>query len=404
MQPHPVHDRPGGRYLSSVPWLLQALKISLSKTAQQEPSPTPVMDPAASDWHNLTAEVLRKVVDLLQPQETAASAFPTKEAYLSSFLRVCPRWFYAACKILVPAWSTLWYVVFLVTLKFAAGLDIRHVIVHPMWGSDAILESLLRMCPAAHTLELPVRSSLTEATVSILRGLPRIRFLDVSRKPVLSITELTQLEGVTTLLAWFPDLSDKHPIWELCTICESLTTLKHISIADVHRPHVTPANWQEKMNCLTQLKLLESLASRRVPSPACLAALTMLTRLELFCFHDHRQESLSSAMDVMPSLTRSKALRLGPCPSVDHLALISGMPHLTSLDITGSKHDYCGATGSLHAVHKLCHMAIVRDLDCCLWLNWFTDRYVCVHVWSQGQAENKADLCISGTKYKITLM
>jgi len=85
----------------------KALKLSLSKTAQQEPSPTPVMDPAASDWHNLTAEVLRKVVDLPQPQETAASAFPPKKVYLSSFLRVCPRWYYAARKSLMPAWSAL---------------------------------------------------------------------------------------------------------------------------------------------------------------------------------------------------------------------------------------------------------------------------------------------------------
>ncbi len=219
----------------------------------------------------------------------------------------------------------------------------------------------------------------------------------------LSLTELTQLEGVTTLLAWFPALSDKHPIWELCTICESLTTLKHISVEDVPHPHTTPANWQEKMNCLTQLKLLASLASRRVPSPACLAALTLLTRLELFCFRDPRQESLSSAMDVMPSLAQLKALRLGPCPSVEHLELLSGMPYLMSLDITGSKNSVHGATGSLHAVHKLCHMAIVKDLDCCLWLNW-PDCLRCVHVWLQGQAENKVDLCISGTKYKVTLM
>ena len=261
------------------------------------------------------------------------------------------------------------------------------------------------MSPAAQSLELPFRNGLTQATISTLRGLPRIRFLDVSRKPVpLSIIDMTQLEGVTALLAWFPDLSDKHPKWELCTICESLKTLKHISVADVPHPHATPANWQEKMNCLTQLKLLESLASRRVPSPACLAALTMLTKLELFCFRDQRQESLSSAMDVMPSLTRLKALRLGPCPSVEHLELLSGMPYLTSLDITGSKHDWHGATCSLHAVHKLCHMAIVKDLDCCLWLNCHRACGKYLHVWSQGQAEDKVDLCVSGTKYKITLM
>ncbi len=66
----------------------------------------PVMDLAASDWQNLTAEVLCKVVDLLQPQDTAASAFAPKKAYLSSFQRVCPRWLDAACKSLVPAWST----------------------------------------------------------------------------------------------------------------------------------------------------------------------------------------------------------------------------------------------------------------------------------------------------------
>jgi len=264
-------------------------------------------------------------------------------------------------------------VLFLVTLRFAAGLGIRHIIA-PKGVNDLYLETLLKMCPAAQSLELPFRNGLTQATISTLRGLPRIRFLDVSRIPVpLSITDLTQLEGVTALLAWSSNTSDEHPKWELCTICESLTTLKHLSVADVDRPYVTPANWQEKMNCLTQLKLLESLASRRVPSPACLAALTMLTRLELFCFRDQRQESLSSAMDVMPSLTRLKALRLGPCPSVEHLALLSGMPHLTSLDITGSKHDWYGASCSLHAVHKLCHMAIVKDLDCCLWLNSYTD-------------------------------
>jgi len=291
---------------------------------------------------------------------------------------------------------------YLVTLKFAADLGIRHLI-SPTWGTDYHLEVLLSIKPAVQSLELPYSSRLTEATISTLRGLPRIRFLDVSRDPVpLSIKDLTQLEGVTVLLAWFSNTSDNDPKWELCTICESLTTLKHISVADVHHPHVAPGDWQEKMNCLTQLKLLESLASRRVPSPACLAALTKLTRLELSCFRDQRQEYLSFAMDVMPSLTRLKNLRLGPCPSVEHLELLSGMPNLTSLDITGSKHFWCSATCSLHAVHKLCHMAIVKDLDCCLWLDRDPNRYV--HVWSQGQAENKVDLCISGTKYKITLM
>ncbi len=73
---------------------------------RHDASPMPMMDPAASDWRNLTAEVLRKVVDLLQPQDTAASAFASKKTYLSSFQRVCPRWLDAASKSLVPAWST----------------------------------------------------------------------------------------------------------------------------------------------------------------------------------------------------------------------------------------------------------------------------------------------------------
>ncbi len=82
--------------------------------------------------------------------------------------------------------------VFLVTLEFAAGLDMRHVILHHRLGNDAFLEMLLRTCPAAQSLELPFRSTLTEATISTLKGLPRIRFLDVSRNPVpLSITLLS---------------------------------------------------------------------------------------------------------------------------------------------------------------------------------------------------------------------
>ncbi len=210
------------------------------------------------------------------------------------------------------------------------------------------------------------------------------------------------------MLAWFHYSQEQHGKWRLSTICENLTTLKHICIVEHCQVHAVPADWQEKLNCLTQLKLLESLASRRVPSPACLAALTKLTRLELSCIDDRRNHYLNSAMDVVPSLPCLKALWLGPCPSAAHLRFLSRMPHLTSL-IVGyilPFHNYYSTTleasgvCSLRDVHELCCMAIVKNLDCKLEIGNNT----CVHVWSQGQVEDKVHFCIPGTEYKLTVM
>ena len=58
-----------------------------------------------------------------------------------------------------------------------------------------------------------------------------------------------------------------------------------------------------------------------------------------------------------------------------------------------------GPKCSLRDVHKLCCMAIVKNLDCHLRIDSNTD----VHVWSQGQADDKVDFCIPGTKYKLTV-
>ncbi len=134
------------------------------------------------------------------------------------------------------------------------------------------------------------------------------------------------------MLAWFKNSQEQLGKWRLCTICENLTTLKHISITENCFAHAVPIDWQEKLNCLTQLKLLESLASKLIPSPACLAALTNLTRLEPYCFYD-RNCHLNPVMDIVPSLPRLEALQLGLCPSKRHLQSLSRMPHLTYLVI-----------------------------------------------------------------------
>ena len=141
---------------------------------------------------------------------------------------------------------------------------------------------LLDRYSGAQSLTLPFKGIVTEKTISTLQEFPRIRFLDVSfDRSGLNINELVQLEGLTTMISWFRNIPEQLRKWRLCTICESLTTLKHISVAERYPMHDVPADWQEKLSCLTQLNLLESLASRRVPSPACLATLTKLTRLEL---------------------------------------------------------------------------------------------------------------------------
>jgi len=290
-----------------------------------------------------------------------------------------------------------------VTLIGHAGVGQRHLTLRTSC-SDGDVRVLLDKYTGAQSLSLPSKSILTEKSISTLQELPRIRFLDVKRdRTALSINELVQLEGVTTMLAWFHNSQKQDEKWRLCTICENLTTLKHISIAEHHYAHHVPAGWQEKLNCLTQLKLLESLASRRVPSPACLAALTKLTRLELSCFDDQYNYHLNSAMDVVPSLPCLEALLLGPCPSKEHLQSLSRMPHLTSLVVGTLDSGDSGYSGvarcSLRDVHKLCCMAIVKNLDCHLRIDSNTD----VHVWSQGQADDKVDFCIPGTKYKLTV-
>ncbi len=60
----------------------------------------PIVEPATSCWQELTAEVLWKLVDVLQPQDTPVSAF-APERYLSVFKRVCSHSQHAARKGLV---------------------------------------------------------------------------------------------------------------------------------------------------------------------------------------------------------------------------------------------------------------------------------------------------------------
>ncbi len=282
-----------------------------------------------------------------------------------------------------------------------AGLGRRHINVPGSYG-DAGVRLLLDKYTAAQSLRLP--RGLTEMTISTLKDFPRIRFLDVTRnRSALCINELVQLQGVTTMLAWFNSSQEQLGEWRLCTMCDNLTTLKHMSITENCFAHAVPVDWQEKLNCLTQLKLLESLASKLIPSPACIAALTNLTRLELSCFYD-RDCHLNPVMDIVPSLPRLEALRLGLCPSKRHLQSLSRMPHLTLLVVghplgrgtTMDVRDVC----SLRDVHELCCMAIVKNLDCQLQISGNTH----VHVWSQGQADDKVHFCIPGTKYKLTVM
>ncbi len=292
-----------------------------------------------------------------------------------------------------------------------AGVGQRHLDLRKAC-SDGDIRMLLDKYTGAQSLALPLNSILTEKTISTLQELPCIRFLDVKGDgTAMNINNLVQLEGATTMLAWFHNSQMQDGKGRLCTICENLTTLKHVCIAEYYYAHHVPADWQEKLNCLTQLKLLESLASRRVPSPACLAALTKLTRLELSCFDDQRKYDLNAAMDVVLTLPCLEALLLGPCPSAQQLQSLSRMPQLTSLVVgstlddsytmaTSGKARWKAATCSLDDVHKLCCMAVVKNLDCKLHLHGETH----VHVWSQGQAEDKAHFCIPGTEYKLTVM
>lgn len=282
-----------------------------------------------------------------------------------------------------------------------AGVGQRHLDLKTCKDGD--IRALLGKYVGAQSLKLPGKGTPTERTISALQEFPRIRFLDVSYdRSAVSIKELVQLEGVTTMMAWFHNSQEQLGKWRLCTVCESLTTLKHINIVE-HIRHATPVAWIEKLNCLTQLKFLESLASRRTPTPACLAALTKLTRLELSCYEDYDNYYLGPAMDIVPFLPCLKALQLGRCPSKEHLRSLSRMPHLTSLVIGLKTHrdsiPEVSGVCSLRAVHELCCMAIVENLDCNLEIDGTR-----VHVWSQGQAENEVHFCIPGTKYKLTMV
>ncbi len=60
-----------------------------------------MVEPATSNWQELEAEILCKLVDVLQPQEMAVSAF-SLERFLSVFKRVCSQWRRAARKNLDP--------------------------------------------------------------------------------------------------------------------------------------------------------------------------------------------------------------------------------------------------------------------------------------------------------------
>ncbi|KAL0049269.1 hypothetical protein WJX82_010090 [Trebouxia sp. C0006] len=54
-----------------------------------------MVEPATSNWQELEAEILCKLVNVLQPQEMAVSAF-SLERFLSVFKRVCSQWRRAA--------------------------------------------------------------------------------------------------------------------------------------------------------------------------------------------------------------------------------------------------------------------------------------------------------------------
>ncbi len=298
----------------------------------------------------------------------------------------------------------------MIILTDHTGAGEKHLTLKKTCGDGDIRVLLNKYC-GAQSLTLPFKGILTEKTISTLQEFPRIRFLDLSfDRSGLNIDGLVQLEGLTTMMGWFRNIPEQLGKWRLCTICESLTTLKHISIAERYPMHDVPADWQEKLNCLTQLKLLESLASRRVPSPACLAALTNLTRLELSCFDDgHRHDYyLNCAMDVVPSLPCLKALRLGPCPSKEHLQSLRRMPHLTSLVLGSTLNNSTtvpvnvSGVCNLRDVHELCRMAIndstVKYLDC-----HFQVGNTHVHAWSQGHAEEEVHFCLPGTDYKLSV-
>ncbi len=60
-----------------------------------------MVEPATSNWQELTAEILCNLVNLLQPQETAVSAF-SHERFLPGFKHVCSQWRQAARKKLRP--------------------------------------------------------------------------------------------------------------------------------------------------------------------------------------------------------------------------------------------------------------------------------------------------------------
>ncbi len=68
----------------------------------------------------------------------------------------------------------------------------------------------------AQSLTLPFRGTLTEITISTLQEFPCIRFLDVTHdRSALNISELVQLEGFTTMMAWFHNSQEQLGKWEV---------------------------------------------------------------------------------------------------------------------------------------------------------------------------------------------
>lgn len=153
-----------------------------------------MMEPATSNWQELTAEILCKLVDVLQPQEMTVSAFAL-ERFLSVFKRVCSQW------------------------RQAARAGERHLHLKKFCG-DGDVRMLVVKYAGAQSLTLPCKGILTEKTISTLQEFPRIRFLDVSfDQSDLNINELVQLEGVTTMMAWFQNVPEQLGKCRLCTIC-----------------------------------------------------------------------------------------------------------------------------------------------------------------------------------------
>ncbi|KAL0043467.1 hypothetical protein WJX79_005498 [Trebouxia sp. C0005] len=152
----------------------------------------PMVEPSASGWQELTAEILWKLVDVLQTQDATVSAFATKP-FLSSFKHVCSHW------------------------RQAARVGQRHLDLKTCKDGD--IRALLGKYVGAQSLKLPGKGTPTERTISALQEFPRIRFLDVSYdRSAVSIKELVQLEGVTTMMAWFHNSQEQLGKWRLCTV------------------------------------------------------------------------------------------------------------------------------------------------------------------------------------------